>query len=63
MLKVSDDQLARELMHYLHQALAQTMTAEQTLRAKGDSRPGHKHPARGRVAAAMRARRLACIRK
>jgi hypothetical protein len=59
MLKVSDDQLARELMHYLHQALVQTMAAEQSLRAKED----RTHPARGRVAAAMRARRLACIRK
>ncbi|MHA4868350.1 hypothetical protein ACXZ1M_11640 [Duganella sp. PWIR1] len=59
MLKVSDDQLARELMHYLHQALLQTMTAEQSLRVK----EGRTHPARSRVAAAMRARRLACIRK
>ena len=91
MLKVTENEIARELDSYLHQALTQTIVVEKTdhdavvvlslaeferlqdvddqhwaecaRKANVEGYIDHDHEVRQRLAAAMREKRLACIRK
>jgi PHD/YefM family antitoxin component YafN of YafNO toxin-antitoxin module len=91
MLKVSEDQISRELDSYLHRALTQTIVVETADRnpvvvlslaeferlqevdeehwaacarqANVEGYIDHDHEVRNRLAAAMKEKRLACIRK